>query len=268
MSEAYEPVDDARLVTYERRGAIGFITLNRPEVLNAVTDEMIRELRERIVDLDQDDDALVGIIGGAGRAFCSGADVRKRHLQPRENMARQGGPVGAGAFIQDLTVRLVNWKPLIAAVHGYVLGAGLRIALQSELIVAAPDTRFQVTEVQRGLDPNLFWTQLAARGGGDFATEVSLTGRFWTAEEAYERNIVSRVAVGRSHVEEAEDLAAQIARNPPLAVRALVRGRRLTQEALELEARTRATPGLYLTDDFREASAAFVEKREPRFTGR
>jgi enoyl-CoA hydratase/carnithine racemase len=254
-------------VMYEQRDGIGYVTLNRPEILNALADDTIVELRQALYALDEDDNAQVGILSGNGRAFCSGADVRQRQLRSREEMLRLGGAQGRDSYLQDLLWRFANWKPLIASIHGYCLGGGLRVALQCELIVASKDTQFQVTEVSRGVDGTGFWMLLNNRGAGAFASDVCLTGRFWDAEEGLRNGVINRVAPEGKHLEVAEELARQIIANPPLAVRAVVEARRGAIEEVELRAKLSRPRTLHLTDDFHESALAFIEKREPVFSG-
>jgi enoyl-CoA hydratase/carnithine racemase len=157
-------------VTYRREGRIGHIVLDRPSKLNAMTDDMLRALREAMVEFDDDREAWVGIVSGAGRAFCSGADVQGRQMRPPEELGRFGGPGGWASFLPDYLFRLTNWKPMIAAVHGHVLGMGLRMALLCEFIVAAEGTKFCVTETGRGLDPTVLWAHLDRRAQSNFAS--------------------------------------------------------------------------------------------------
>jgi enoyl-CoA hydratase/carnithine racemase len=257
-------------VEYHREGRIAYITLNRPEVLNALTDDMVGELHQALHRLDTDDDAMAAVVSGAGRAFCSGADVRQRHLRPPEELRRLGGASGPRTRTADLMYDFANWKPVIAAVHGYVLGAGVYLALASEMIVAAAGTRFQITETPRGLDATPFWTLLRHKATGAFATEVALSGRFWTAEEGLPAGAVDRVVPAGEHVAAATRLIEElILPNPPLAVRAVVELRRSALLATELENRQSSRPRrLYLTEDFRESARAFIEKRKPKFVGR
>jgi enoyl-CoA hydratase/carnithine racemase len=259
---------NASLVTYEQRGGIGYVTLNRPEVLNALNDDLIKQLREALFELDDDDDAQVGIISGSGRAFCAGADIKQRQMRPVEELARLGSPQGRGAHIEDLLQRFANWKPIIAAVHGYVVGAGYHIAIMCEMIVADPETKFQIPEIPRGLWVANFWKLLSHRTGGGFATDVCLTGRFFTADEGYRHGAVDRLAPSGTHIEAAEELARTLMANPPLAVREAVQIRRLAMEELELWSRVARRRDLHLTEDFRESAAAFAEKRKPEFHGR
>jgi enoyl-CoA hydratase/carnithine racemase len=164
----------------------------------------------------------------------------------------------------------VNWKPVIAAPHGYAMGLALGVVFECDLIVAEAGTKFQVTETSRGLGGSKYWALLNFRGGAAFATEVALTGRFFTAEEALVAGLINRVAPEGQHLEVARKLAAEIAKNPPLSVRATVRTRRWYMEQIEREVIMQTAPlKLYLTEDFHEAARAFAEKRQPGpFKGR
>jgi enoyl-CoA hydratase/carnithine racemase len=256
------------VVTYRREGPIVYVGLNRPNKLNAMNDALIVQLRSALVRLDEDADAFVAILYGEGRSFCSGGDVVERQLMPKEEMRRQGGPEGRGAESDIVLLRFVNYKPVIAAVHGYAIGGGLDLLLQCDLAVASEDTKFQITEVVRGLEGCFEWLRMTARGAGTFADEVALTGRFWSAEEALAHGVINRVVPQGKHIAAAEELAEAMLRIPPLAVRAIVEAKRLRLEETLLEARRYASMSkLYLTDDFRESASAFAEKRQPRFSG-
>src|SRR5271169_5069414 len=172
------------LVEYDCRDQIATLTLNRPDRLNAFSDDLVRHLADALRRFDLDPEAQVAIICGKGRAFSSGADVHQRQLRRREEFLEHGGPQGWGANSADLLTRSVNWKPVIAAPHGYAMGLALGIVLECDLIVAEAGTKFQVTETSRGLGGSKYWALLNFRGAAAFATEVTLTGRFFTAEEA------------------------------------------------------------------------------------
>jgi enoyl-CoA hydratase/carnithine racemase len=263
--------EEARnLVEYACEDHIATITLNRPEKLNAFSDELVVALSNALRRFDIDNEAFVAIVHGAGRAFSSGADVRQRQLRRREEFEQHGGPQGWGAHAGDLLTRAVNWKPVIAAAHGYVMGLALGIVLECDLVVAAAGTKFQVTETPRGLGGAKYWALLDFRGAAAFGTEMALTGRFFTAEEALENRIINRLAPQGQHLDVARELAMAVAKNPPLSVRATVRSRRWYMEQLEREVAMQSAPlKLYLSEDFHEAARAFVEKRKPgAFKGR
>src|SRR5438876_10851197 len=187
------------LVHYDCKDQIATLTLNRPDRLNAFSDELVRHLMDALRRFDLDLEAQVAIICGKGRAFSSGADVHQRQLRKREEFEEHGGPQGWGANSADLFTRSVNWKPVIAAPHGYAMGLALGIVLESDLIVAEAGTKFQVTETSRGLGGAKYWALLNFRGGAAFANVVALTGPFFTAEDASAAGLVLRVPPQRQH---------------------------------------------------------------------
>src|SRR5262249_6694407 len=139
------------------------------------------------------------------------------------------------ALSHDLLLRTVNWKPVIAAVHGYVLGLSLGLTLECDLIVAEEGTKLQVTETPRGLSGAKYWALLNFRGGGAIATDVGLTGGFFSAEEARAAGVIERVAPKGRLMEEAHALGADVAKTPPLGVRSTIRARRYYLEQLSRE---------------------------------
>jgi len=195
------------LVEYTCSDRVATLTLNRPEKLNAFNDELVMALQDGLRRFDADPEAQVAIIHGRGRAFSSGADVQQRQLRKREEFERLGGPQGFGAHSCDLLTKSVNWKPVIAAPHGYVLGLAVGIVLESDLIVAEAGTKFQITETPRGLGGAKYWGMMHFRGAGAFGTEVALTGRFFTAEEALAAGVINRVAPAGTYLDAARALA-------------------------------------------------------------
>jgi enoyl-CoA hydratase/carnithine racemase len=255
-------------VRYETKGPVCHITLNRPEKLNAANDQLVEDVNDALFEFDADPDLRVAILSGAGRAFCSGADVRQRQLRTREELRRLGGPAGRRSRENGLA-DAVNWKPAIAAVHGYALGLGYSLAQSCDLVVAAEGTKFQIREVQRGLGGAQHWVSTWFWTGSRFANEVALTGRMFTAEEALQHGMVNRVVPAAELLPAAEALAAEILENPPLAVRANVRVMRWFVNEMQRQSKcyTQAL-GLHLTEDFQESARAFMEKRKPAFKGR
>ena len=262
------PVPKFETVLYEKRGAICSIVLNRPQKLNAANDQLVEDVNDALFEFDADPDLQVAILSGAGRAFCSGADVQQRQLRTREELQRLGGPAGRRSRENGLG-DTVNWKPVIAAVHGYALGLGYSLSQSCDLVVAAAGTKFQIREVQRGLGGAQHWVATWFWTGTRFANEVALTGRMFTAEEALQQGMVNRVVSEQELMPAAEALAAEILENPPLAVRANVRVMRWFVNEMQRQSKL-YTQGraLHLTDDFRESAQAFVEKRKAKFKGK
>ena len=165
--------DTTNLVEYSVTNRIATITLNRPEKLNAFSDELVMALGDALRRFDTDPEAWTAIIHGKGRAFSTGADVLQRQLRSREEFERLGGPQAHGAHASDLLINAVNWKPVIAAAHGHVMGLAFGIMLACDLVVAEEGTKIQLTETSRGLGGAQYWAMMQFRNGGAFATEMA-----------------------------------------------------------------------------------------------
>lgn len=262
MSESEETRARRPLVAYSVGDRIAHIELDRAEKLNALSNDMHEDLEDALKRFDLDDDAWVAIISGRGRAFCSGADVKSRQQRSADELRRQGGTGGPyGRHVWELMLRSVNAKPIITATHGYAIGSGLSLVLSADLAVAASDTRFQVTEAQRGLPTLNFFGAMRLAGAGASAMEACLTGRFFTAEDALRWDLINRIAAPGDQAAEAERLARQVLAIPPLTVRATVRHRRRALRDRIAATRYEADIlKLYLTDDYRRSGKAFLDR--------
>ena len=252
----------------ERDDDVAVITINRPKVLNALNRETMGELRDAVLDIRHDDRVKGLIVTGSGdKAFVAGADIAElARLGPAEGRAY----VSSGQHVLDLIEHL--GKPSVAAVNGFALGGGCELAMACTLRVAADTARFGQPEVKLGLIPGYGGTQRLPRlVGKGRALDLLLTGRTIDAAEALAMGLVNRVVPAAGLLAEARSLVGVIVANAPLAARytieAVTRGLDVSMTAGEsLEA---ALFGLALaTDDFREGTAAFLEKRKPSFAGK
>ena len=253
-------------MTYERKGRIAYIMFNRPQVLNAVNSQFEQDLHEALLEFDTDDEAWVGIIHGAGRAFCAGADIKQRFvaMTPQESARRERGPNPEGYL-----GRTINWKPVIAAVHGYALGAGIVIAAESDLIVASEDARFGITETRRGLAGGRIWAKVNAFMPSKIASEMVITGEPVEAAELYRLGLINRLVPNGFHLSAAEALAEKVLKAPPLSTRVGVKLTRRQWVQTGADADMQTLPlKLHMSEDFKEASQAFVEKRAPEYKAR
>ncbi len=208
-------------VLYEKRDKIGYITLNRPEALNALDDELNAELWAVWTDFAKDESVDVGILTGAGKAFCAGADL-KTFIPKWEkgNMldVRRNVPKGIGGGITRGQHRIT--KPIIAAINGHAIGGGFELALACDIRIASEKAKFGVFEVRYGLhqgDGGI--VRLVAIAGLATALELTLTGREVTAEEAYRLRLVTKVVPQENLMATAEQYASMIMSNSQQAIR-------------------------------------------------
>lgn len=253
------------LVLYERRGRVAYITLNRPEALNAGTitggefNQVMQLFRE-------DGEAWVGVVTGAGdRAFSVGGDLKSG--QGTDSTANFWG-AEAPSFFRDMEI----WKPLVAAVNGYALGAGCMLALACDIRIASENASFGLSETKLGWVVGLGGTQRITRMVPlGMALEMLFTGDRIDAQEAYRIGLVNRLVPQAELMATATALAERIAGNAPLAVQAnkelALRGMSLPlAEGLRLESSFARL--VRSTEDAAEGRRAFLEKRPPRFLGR
>jgi enoyl-CoA hydratase len=254
-----------RLVLVEREEPVAVCLLNRPEVLNALNDEVMGELVDALVELDDENGIRCVVLGGSERAFAAGADI--------------GQMAAASAMDMYHARRIDRWDairrlrtPLVAAVSGYCLGGGCELAMACDLIVASESARFGQPETGLGIIPGAGGTQRLTRAVGKAkAMDVVLSGRFLDAHEAERAGLVARVVAREAWLEEAKRVAREIAGKGPVAQRL---AKELVNRAFESTLETGLDferKSLYLafaSDDAREGLTAFTEKRKPEFRGR
>jgi enoyl-CoA hydratase len=238
-SNSENSLSDFKTLIYEKRDSIAYVTLNRPEALNVYNIQMRDDLYEVLRAIKDDSEVRVAIFKGAGeKAFCAGADLSEFLSAPSPTVARE---VRFTRDVWGLFLRIS--QPLIAALHGYVLGSGIEIALCCDIRIASEDTRFGLPEVGLGIIPAAGGTQTLPRIiGRGRALEMLLTNRWLGGEEAFQCGLVNRLVPKDKLLETAEEMAKKIASYHPIAVRnakkAVVRGLELPlPEGLELERR-------------------------------
>ena len=254
-------------IQFEVRERVAYVTLNRPEQLNALTFQMRAELSEAFDACAADDGVRVVVLAGNGRAFCAGVDLRDGSFEetPIESVEVRV----RGDFRSKLTGMR---KPTIAAVQGFALGGGCELALCCDLRVAADDAQFALPEINLGSIPAGGATQRLPRLiGVTRALELLMTGDRLPALEAYRLGLLNKVVPGGELADAASALARRLAAQAPLAIRYLreaVYGG--LDQSLEDGIRLEAYLGglLRTTDDRLEGLAAFKEKRKPDFQGR
>jgi enoyl-CoA hydratase len=257
-----------KTLIYEKKDNIGLLTINRPDKLNAISNELTAELRSLLDELEKDNDLRVVIITGAGdKAFVAGADIKE--LVERD--ARLGRQVSSER--QEIFSRIENLPvPVIAAVNGYALGGGLEIALACNIRICSEKAQFGAPEVKLGIIPGDGGTQRLPRLVGlGRAMEMILTGDFIDAQEAYRIGLVNEVVPPEDLMDKAMELAKKIASRPPLAVRYAKEAVNRSQEGdtasgFALESYLHALT--CTTEDKKEGVAAFLEKRKGKFKGK
>jgi enoyl-CoA hydratase len=252
-------------VAIERDEPIAVVRLNRPEQLNALSSELMRELVGAFAHLERDKAIHCIVLAGDERAFAAGADISELR-----DTATMDLYFGARLDLWD-AIRSVR-TPLVAAVSGYCLGGGCELAMSCDLIVASETAQFGQPETGLGVMPGAGGTQLLARSIGKAKTmDVVLSGRFLDAKEAERAGLVARVVAPEAWLEESKRVAREIASKAPIA-------QRLAKEAVNRAYETTLTAGLdverklfhlaHSTEDAKEGLAAFGEKRDPEFKGR
>ncbi|MEZ4646919.1 MAG: enoyl-CoA hydratase [Chloroflexota bacterium] len=249
----------------ERQGRVAIIQLNRPQVLNALNSEVMWELVTAMQELDRDPDIGCFVITGSERAFAAGADIKELAAKSYLDMLREDFFAPWDAFTALRT-------PKIAAVSGYALGGGCELAMMCDMIFAADTAKFGQPEIKLGLIPGMGGSQRLTRLVGKAkAMDMILTGRMMGAEEAERAGLVARVIAADRFMEETLAAATTIATYSKITA---VVAREAVERALEGSLREgilferRTYYALWATEDANEGMRAFIEKREPVFTGK
>ena len=256
-------------LSYEKDGAVGIITLRRPEAMNSLTYTLYMELEDTV----RSSDAAALIITGEGRAFCAGDDVKQilgGTAPPPQEAIDRGRKTGGLTPAADALLH--TDIPIIAAVNGAAVGWGMELALMADIRVASERAKFAELFVVRGLccdAPGL--GRLAQLVGREWAAELLFTGELIDAEKARAIGLVSRVVPHDELLPTAMGIAQKIAANPPLAVKAIKAGLRRTLDPDWRDVGAWAIARiseLRKTEDSKESVASFLEKRVPKFVGR
>lgn len=253
------------LVEPQHAPQIALIRLNRPKELNALNLQLMRELRDALKELDNNDEVRVIILTGNERAFAAGADIKEMAGRTTVDMMK------IDQFSTWDQIKKTK-KPLIAAVSGFALGGGCELVMTCDMIIASESAQFGQPEIKIGVMPGAGGTQRLTRAVGKaLAMEMVLTGRFINAEEALRAGLINRIVPTETYLQETVKFAKQIAAMSPLAAQ-------LAKESVLSSFENNLSEGLlferknfymlFSSEDQKEGMAAFVEKRAPEFKGK
>ena len=242
---------------------ISVITLNRPDALNALNDQLLEELGDALLDAQRNDKVRCIVLTGSEKAFAAGADIKM--MSSKSFVDAFGEDLFTEATDKITSIR----KPIIAAVSGYALGGGCELAMMCDFIICSDTAKFGQPEINLGVSPGLGGTQRLTRFiGKSKAMDMNLTGRFMEADEAERCGLVSRVVPAKNLMNEALGAATKIAEKSMITVMAV---KEMVNRSYETTLREgllferRVFHSLFATEDQKEGMAAFMEKREAQF---
>jgi enoyl-CoA hydratase len=242
------------------------IRLNRPDALNALNDQLLRELAQAMTEAQTNDKVRCIVLTGSEKAFAAGADIKMMSEKSFTDVFTED------LFTPETEAMLRVRKPIIAAVSGYALGGGCELAMQCDFIIASDTAKFGQPEINLGVMAGLGGTQRLTRFiGKSKAMDMNLTGRFMDAEEAERCGLVSRVVPAKKLMEEVMGAAAKIAEKSMITVMAVKESVNRSYETTLREGllfERRVFHSLFATEDQKEGMSAFMEKREAQFRDR
>jgi enoyl-CoA hydratase/carnithine racemase len=265
-------LSDYETIIVEKRGQVDWLTLNRPEALNSITTPMVTELRDYFAGLMEDRFTRIVVMKGAGRAFCAGLDIKA--AQAGTNESPYGGGLGFQGYLAEVYLRMRKCpQPIISLVHGPACGGGFSFVLASDIRIAGKSARMNAAYIRIGLSAcdmgcSYFLPRLV---GTSVASELMLTGRFIDAERALRTNLVSEVVADEELETAAQSYIDEMLMTSPMGLRLTKEGLNLAIDAPGLEAAMAIENRNQLmcsrTNDAKEGMKAFIEKRQPVYTG-
>ena len=263
---------DYETIVIEKRGQVDWLTLNRPEALNAITTPMVTELRDYFGNLAEDKDTRIVVMRGAGRAFCAGLDIKESrsgaHAQPF------GGGMGFQGYLAEVYIRMRRCpQPIISLIQGPACGGGFSFVMASDIRIAGETARMNAAFIRIGLSAcdmgsSYFLPRLV---GTSVASELMLTGRFIHADRALATNLVSEVVPDDQLETAAQPYLDEMLSTSPMGLRLTKEGLNMAIDAAGLEAAMAIENRNQLmcsrTSDAKEGMSAFIEKRAPQYTG-
>ena len=245
-------------------GKVGLVKLNRPESYNALNLQLLSELMESLKELDERDDIGVIVITGDEKSFAAGADISSMAKATKDEIRKS-------KFIPTFSLIREIKKPIIAAVSGYCLGGGLELAMSCDMIISSTKSKFGQPEINLGIIPGAGGTQRLTRAVGKvIAMEMILNNRTLKAEEALSLGLINAVYPVEDYLEEGLSLAQEIASRAPLAIQAAKRAINQVDELALTDGLNEERDlffNLFSTQDQKEGMSAFLEKRNPDWTG-